>query len=279
MNPAELLQRLIQLSHELGREDRQLAILGEGNVSTVLPDGTFYIKASGRQLATVEADGFTRVNPLPIFEALEHPDKTDEQVRAVLEDCRVDKKAKLPSVETFLHAICQQEGGARWVGHTHPVSVLKILCSKLGAEPFCRHIFPDEIVVCGRHMAVAPYVDPGIRLAVALRDSLRRFMEEHGVAPKVILMVNHGPVVLGQTDRDVLNTMLMLDKWASVLLGNYAVSGPQFLEEQNADRIETRPDEHYRRQIIGKQESTQSKQNHGISTVQKTPQNRHPPHD
>lgn len=254
MNRAEILQRLIRLSHELGREDRHLAILGEGNVSADLADGTFYVKASGSQLATIKADGFTRVNPLPLFEALEHPDKTDEQVRAVLEDCRVDKKAKLPSVETFLHAICLKEGGAKWVAHTHPVSVLKILCSKLGAKPFRSHIFPDEIVVCGRHVAVVPYVDPGIRLAVALRDSLRRFMEEHGVAPRVILMVNHGPVVLGQTDRDALNTMFMLDKWASVLIGNYAVGEPQFLEEQNSDRIETRPDEHYRRRAIGRLE-------------------------
>ncbi len=138
------------------------------------------------------------------------------------------------------------------MGHTHPVSVLKILCSKLGAGPFCRHVFPDEIVVCGRHLAVVPYVDPGIRLAIALRESLRRFSEEHGAAPKVILMVNHGPVVLGQTERDVLNTTLMLDKWASILAGNYAVGGPQFLEEGNSDRIENRTDEHYRRHAIGK---------------------------
>ena len=252
MNPAETLQRLIQLSHELGREDRRLAILGEGNVSADLADGTFYVKASGGQLATIEANGFTRVNPLPILEALDHPGKTDDEVRRALESCRMDKKASLPSVETFLHAICLKEGGAKWVGHTHPVSVLKILCSRLGAEPFRRHIFPDEIVVCGRHVAVVPYVDPGIHLAVALRDSLCRFREEHGDVPKVILMVNHGPVVLGQTDRDVLNTSLMLDKWASVLAGNYAVGGPQFLEEQNSDRIETRPDEHYRRRVIGK---------------------------
>jgi len=252
MNQAETLQYLIQLSHELGREDRHLAILGEGNVSADLADGTFYVKASGSQLATIEADGFTRVNPLPIFKALEHSDKTDERVRAVLEDCRVDKKAKLPSVETFLHAICLKEGGAKWVGHAHPVSVLQILCSQLGAEPFRRHIFPDAIVVCGRRLAVVPYVDPGIRLALALRKSLRRFIGEHGAAPKVILMVNHGPVVLGQTERDVLNTMLMLDKWASILVGNYAIGRPQFLEEKSSDRIENRPDEHYRRGVIGR---------------------------
>src|SRR5271155_2295285 len=132
MKPVETLKRLIQLSRELGREDRQLAILGEGNVSADLEDGTFYVKASGGQLATINADGFTRVNMTPIFDALDHPDKTDDEVRKILEACRVNKKAKMPSVETFLHAICLKEGGAKWVGHTHPVSVLKILCSKPG---------------------------------------------------------------------------------------------------------------------------------------------------
>ena len=251
MKPAHILKRLIWLSHELGREDRRLAILGEGNVSADLGDGTFHIKASGCQLAAITAAGFTRVKVAPIVEALAHPRKTDDAVREVLEACRVDPKAKLPSVETFLHAICLKEGGARWVGHTHPVSVLQILCSQLGAEPFRRHIFPDAIVVCGRRLAVVPYVDPGIRLALALRKALHRFIAEHGAAPKVILMVNHGPVVLGQTERDVLNTMLMLDKWASILVGNHAVGRPQFLEEKSSDRIENRPDEHYRRGVIG----------------------------
>jgi rhamnose utilization protein RhaD (predicted bifunctional aldolase and dehydrogenase) len=252
MKPVEILKRLVRLSHELGREDRQLAILGEGNVSADFGDGTFYVKASGCQLGGIGMNGFTRVRMQNVFDALDASDKTDQEVRKVLEDCRVDKKNGLPSVETFLHAICLREGGAKWVGHTHPVSVLQILCSTLGAEPFRRHIFPDEIVVCGRQLVVVPYVDPGIRLAVALRRSLQGFMDEHGSAPKVILMVNHGPVVLGQNENDVLNTMLMLDKWAKILLGNYAIGVPAFLDEKLSDRIEARPDEHYRRRTISK---------------------------
>ena len=194
MKPPEILKRLIRLSHELGREDRQLAILGEGNVSADLGDGTFYVKASGSQLATIDADGFTRVKMSPILEALDSTStRPTTKSAGFSKPAAWIKKAKLPSVETFLHAICLKEGGARWVGHTHPVSVLKIFAANSGAKPFRRHIFPDEIVVCGRHLAVVPYVDPGIRLAVALRESLRRFMDEHGAAPKVILMVNHGP--------------------------------------------------------------------------------------
>ena len=61
MKPADILKRLIWLSRELGREDRHLAILGEGNVSADLGDGTFYVKASGCQLAAINAAGFTRV--------------------------------------------------------------------------------------------------------------------------------------------------------------------------------------------------------------------------
>jgi rhamnose utilization protein RhaD (predicted bifunctional aldolase and dehydrogenase) len=246
-----ILKQLIDLSRELGREDRQLAILGEGNVSADLNGEEFYVKASGSQLGAIDADGFTRVRMAPILDALESPNKSDDEVREILESSRVNKKARLPSVETFLHAICLREGGAKWVGHTHPVSVLKILCSKLGAEPFLRHIFPDAIVVCGRHVAVVPYVDPGIRLAVALRESLRKFIVEHDGPPKVILMLNHGPVILGQTPRDILNTMLMLDKWGTILASTYMAGGPKYLDETLSDRIENRPDEHYRRKAIG----------------------------
>lgn len=249
--PSDTLDRLIALSHELGREDRELAILGEGNTSADLGDGTFLVKASGCCLGTIDAAGLTRVRFDRVLEAVDRPELSDEEVRGVLDAARVDPASRLPSVETFLHALCLKEGGAKWIGHTHSVAVLSVLCSKLGAEPFLHHVFPDAIVVCGRNLAVVPYVDPGIRLAVAVRDSLRRFMDEHGAAPKVILMASHGPVILGQSDRDVLHTTLMLDKWARILAGNYAFGGPQFLEPSISDRIENRPDEHYRRKAIG----------------------------
>jgi len=251
MSDSEIAERLAQLAREVGREDRNLAILGEGNVSADLGDGTFYVKASGCEMRTLDSGGLTRVRMDAIFAALERPDMSDAEVRSSLEGARVDAAAKLPSVETFMHAICLREAGAKWVGHAHPVSVLRILCGKLGAEPFRRHIFPDAIVVCGRRVAVVPYVDPGIRLAVALRSALGDFVEENGAAPKVILMENHGPVALGQSEREVLNILLMLDKWASILAGVYAAGGPEFLDEALSDRIEDRPDEHYRRRQLG----------------------------
>jgi rhamnose utilization protein RhaD (predicted bifunctional aldolase and dehydrogenase) len=245
-----LLEKLTALSHDIGREDRHLAILGEGNTSADQGDGTFWIKASGGNLASLDEKGLTRVKFSTIMAAIDDASLDDTGVRDILLESRADADAKLPSVETFMHAVCLQEAGAKWIGHCHPVSVLQILCSKLGTAPFLQHVFPDEIVVCGRNLAVVPYIDPGIELARSVRTELARFREIHGGAPKVILLANHGPVALGQTDREVMNILLMLDKWARVLLGTFSLGGPEFLPDITSTRIDTRPDEHYRRAQI-----------------------------
>ncbi len=245
-----LIERLIWLSREIGREDRQLAILGEGNTSADAGDGTFWIKASGGNLASLDASGLTQVRYDTVLAAVDDTSLDDSGVRDVLLAARADAQAKLPSVETFMHAVCLREAGAKWIGHCHAVSVLQILCSRLGVTPFLQHVFPDAIVVCGAHVATVPYIDPGIELARSVRASLQRFRAEHGGSPKVILLGNHGPVALGQTERDVWNVLLMLDKWAKVLLGAYTAGGPEFLPDSTAARIDTRPDEHYRRAQI-----------------------------
>lgn len=246
----DILDKLIRLSHEIGREERRLAILGEGNTSAALGDGTFFVKASGSSLATLGPADLTRVRLDAAVAALDDPALDDSGVRAVLEAAQVDPAAKLPSVETFMHAICLAEGGAKWVGHSHTDSVLSILATPHGAKPFLKHIFPDAIVVCGRHLAVVPYIDPGLELARAVRRSLASHMQAHGSAPKVILLENHGPVALGGSDKEVFNILLMLDKWARILVNTLAMGGPRFLPESVSDRIENRPDEHYRRARI-----------------------------
>ncbi len=88
-----------------------------------------------------------------------------------------------------------------------------------------------------------------------VRRSLGDFRKAYGHDPKVILLANHGPVALGQTEREVLNILLMLDKWARVLVGAFAAGGPGFLPGSTVERIDTRPDEHYRRAQIGAQSS------------------------
>jgi rhamnose utilization protein RhaD (predicted bifunctional aldolase and dehydrogenase) len=247
MTPAE---ELVQLSRELGREDRHLAILGEGNTSHDLGDGSFLVKASGTSLGTLSTDGLSRVSHAEVDALLARESITEQEIEDGLVACLADPTHKKPSVETFLHSLCLREPGVKWTGHTHTTSVLSILASKHGAQPFLRHVCPDAIVVCGRHVLAIPYINPGLDLARAVKDGLVTFRAAHGKPPKVILMENHGPVALGSSSKEVLNIMLMLDKWARVLLGAFAAGGPDFLPEEDAAKIDNRLDEAYRRKMI-----------------------------
>ncbi len=201
-------------------------------------------------MAKIDASGFSHVNIDAVMALLDNKSMDDEAVGKALMDVLVDPSHRRPSVETFLHALCIQEGDAKWVAHTHAISVNAILCSKLGAEPFRNHLFPDGIVVCGPQAAVVPYVDPGLPLAQAVRNELHRFQDDYGFSPKLLLMENHGLVGLGQSAQEALNINLMADKWAKTIIGTYAAGGPNFLSQANVARIDSRLDEHYRRQQL-----------------------------
>jgi rhamnose utilization protein RhaD (predicted bifunctional aldolase and dehydrogenase) len=250
MAAADILQGLIQLSLDVGREDRGLAILGEGNTSADAGDGTFWIKASGTSLSTANEASFSHIRMDAVLEYVDRPHMSEVEVGEALADVLVDPTHKRPSTETFMHAVLLAEGGASWVAHAHPVSANSILCSKLGAEPYIRPMFPDGIVVCGRYPAVVPYVDPGFYLGHAIRSELRRYQDAHGKNPKLLLMVNHGITALGQTAQEALNIMRMADKWSKILLGTYALGGPNYMPEEEAERIDNRLDEIYRRKVL-----------------------------
>ena len=83
------------------------------------------------------------------------------------------------------------------VGHTHPVPVLSLLCSRHAESLATEMLFPDQIVVLGRRPLFVPYVDPGLALARRVRDDLARHVTRHGEPPKAIYLGNHGLFALG----------------------------------------------------------------------------------
>jgi rhamnose utilization protein RhaD (predicted bifunctional aldolase and dehydrogenase) len=244
-----VIKELVGLSLDLGKEERDLAMLGEGNTSALAGPGQFWVKASGTRMGRAVARNFLKVDIRKALRLLETKGLSDLQVMHKLRDCVAGKRKGQPSSETFMHALCLTEGKARWAGHTHPVALGGILCSRLHAKPFLKSVFPDEIVYCGKAPAVLPYIAPGVKLALALRKEIRRYRAKHGYPPRLILLVNHGILALGQTAEEVLNISMMAEKWAKVLLGTYALGGPGYMHEREAAHIDAWPAEHYRRRL------------------------------
>jgi rhamnose utilization protein RhaD (predicted bifunctional aldolase and dehydrogenase) len=249
---ADKLASLLKLSHDLGRADRGLAMLGEGNTSCRLDADTFLVKASGSSLSNLRESDLVACRFSALLPLLKAGAMTDNEVEKALLDSRVDPSQPKPSVEAVFHAYFLSLHGIGVVGHTHPVAVNSILCA--GDAPSQRFAnerrFPDEIVCCGAKSVLVPYVDPGTILARKIRDETDKFIIAENRPPRVILLQNHGVIAIGATTGSVLAATLMAEKAARIFVDASLLGGPAALTPQNVARIDSRPDEHYRQKML-----------------------------
>ena len=147
------------------------------------------------------------------------------------------------------------EVGVTTVGHTHPTAINQVLCSGYAADFAQQRRFPDEVVLCGPQSALVPYADPGLPLALVMRDRVRAYMAQHGEAPKLILLENHGMIALGDTPGEILNITAMAVKAARIFLGALLTGQPTRLPDDEVQHLYRRPDEIYRRRLFVDDES------------------------
>jgi rhamnose utilization protein RhaD (predicted bifunctional aldolase and dehydrogenase) len=252
MSQAEKLASLLKLSHDLGREDRGLAMLGEGNTSCRLDEDTFLVKASGSALGNLRADQLVACRFSVLLPLLKSSGMTDAEVEKALLESRMDPSAPKPSVEAVFHAYFLSLPGIDVVGHTHPVAVNSILCAgDAAAKRFAlERRFPDEIVCCGAKSVLVPYVDPGTILAQKIREETDKFIDAENRPPRIVLLQNHGLIALGPSTGSVLAATLMAEKTARIFLGSSQIGEPVGLTPENVARIDSRPDEHYRQKML-----------------------------
>lgn len=250
MSALEAKDRGAALARDLAGLPGEMAILAEGNTSVRVSEESFVVKASGLSMRDLDTTGMSEVRFAPIRSALEGPDLEDHRVREVLRSatCEGDR---LPSVETFLHAVLLDQPGVEVVGHTHPPLLLSLLCRADAEDLASQRLFPDEIVCCGPRACYVPYADPGVPLARAVREAVEAYRFAEGEPPRTIWMQNHGLIALGSSDRQVVAATWMQEKAARVWQGALASGGEvRTLDENQVQRIWHRPDEHHRQRLL-----------------------------
>ena len=250
MSP-ELLQPLLDLSHELGRENRRFAILGEGNTSVQLSDDLFAVKASGSSLSNLDRSGVALCQTQPVFDLFQTPDATDDEIERVLLAARESENERKPSTEALFHAYLLSLQGVEFVGHTHPEAVNALLCSPHAREFAAKRLFPDQIVCCGATSPLVPYVHPGVPLALAIKREVEAHIARFGDVPRLVLLENHGLIALGKTPNAVLAATRMAEKAARIYLGAASIGGPVWMDDENVARIAGWSAEHYRQKVLG----------------------------
>ncbi|MBM3669655.1 MAG: class II aldolase/adducin family protein [Actinobacteria bacterium] len=245
------LASLIATSRVAGEPGRHLAIAAEGNISLRASDDSMWIKASGCSLATLGDDDVLLVDRAPIRALLDDPTADDAAVTAAYASCVIEgQSGRRPSVEALLHGVLYDTTDAACILHTHPIAVNRLLCSVAADALVAGAVFPDQIVMLGQRQLLVPYVDPGLPLAREVRTQVQHFTDEEGAPPTVVYLRNHGVFVMAPTPEQALAMTEMCVKVASVIEGALAVGGPVYLDSASSRRIETRPDEHYRRRML-----------------------------
>ena len=268
-----MLSDLVAMTRALGQPAMDYVIIGEGNTSMRIDDERFYVKASGHQMDGIGEDGFVALRLAPMLAMLDDPPQTLTEQKRITEaavlppntlggtegglasppnssgatDGRI---ARSPSIEVSFHAMLLTDCDVKFIGHTHPTAINQIMCSEYAADFARERRFPDEVVLCGPRSALTHYADPGLPLALIMRQRARAFMAAHGEAPKLILLENHGMIALGDSPTEILNITAMAVKAARIYLGALLTGKPTCLPEEDVWHLYRRPDEIYRRNLF-----------------------------
>jgi len=194
----EALALRVYTSRLIGTK-RELVLHGGGNTSVkcrvknLLGDeeAVLYVKGSGRDLATIDPEGFTglRLEPLRRIRQLETLSDADMENELTVH--RIASRTPNPSVESLLHAFLPHT----YVDHTHADSLLILTHQKDGAS-----LIQDAL---GTKIAVVPYVMSGFPLA---KSVLAAYEKNPDV--EAIVVMHHGIFTFGETAETAYNHMI-----------------------------------------------------------------------
>lgn len=199
--PGELGERIY--SSRLLGSDPTLVLHGGGNTSVKLrqtdlfgqQQELLYVKCSGRDLATIDADGFTGLRLAGVRRLTALDQVTDEVVNRELRLTAIDPDLPPPSVEALLHAALPH----RYVDHTHALATLA-LTNTPSAERHVRDAY-------GASAIVVPYVRPGHALAHLCAKLIEAELNAQTIG---LILMNHGLVSFGDSAREAYERMLEL---------------------------------------------------------------------
>lgn len=164
---------------------------GGGNTSVKWDDSLMSIKASGYTLKEItEKKGYVTVDYPRIKDYYNtvnmklQKDYEKESLAVNLSSVRLlpGMEDKRPSVEVGFHSFLQ-----KCVIHTHSVYANLLCCSEEGRD------LADEILAdSGIAYLFVPYIDPGFRLTLAMKDAVEAYQAQNNAMPGAIFLENHG---------------------------------------------------------------------------------------
>ncbi len=222
------LKLRVYTSRLLGVET-ELVLHGGGNTSVKISEDDFfgepvdllYVKGSGWDLETIEAEGFAPVRIDVLLKMAELESLSDSDMVLQQRTAMTDPRAPNPSVEAILHAVIPQN----FVDHTHSDAVIALTNNDEG-ESRVAELYGDRVLII-------PYVMPGFLLARRVFEMTRcvDFAKLDG-----LVLMKHGIFTFHDDAKRSYDLMIELVSMAEDFLnekagGNYILRVDQFEED------------------------------------------------
>ena len=119
-----------------------------------------------------------------------------------------------------------------------PVEINQIIGSPRARQFAERRTIAHEVISRGVSSALVSYADPGLPLAKEVKRKLALWRDRYKVMPRLIMIQNHGMIVLGNSHGEILRVAEMTMKSAQIFIGAAVMGGPAFLTPDNVLHLE-----------------------------------------
>jgi ribulose-5-phosphate 4-epimerase/fuculose-1-phosphate aldolase len=231
-----LTTELLSLGQSLGAHPAGLVLPGEGAVAVRVTEETLVITRRGAALGALAASDLLHFDLARMTDIIGHEPVLAEEIAGAL--LYAEEGIEPHEDLTLFSHLLGLDPELRVGVHIHPVPVDKITASPRARQFADRRTVHNEVLALGAASLLVNYADPGIALTREIQKKMILWRDRNKAVPRVILVQNHGVIVIGATAPDVLRLIGALLKSAELFAGASLLGGPVFLTPQSITHIE-----------------------------------------
>jgi ribulose-5-phosphate 4-epimerase/fuculose-1-phosphate aldolase len=231
-----LIDETLTLGLALGLHPGRLVLPDEGAVACRVTDARVVISRRGAHLAELQPADLLHLDLDQMNDVMAHEPVLPEELAAA--QLYAEPGAEPHEDATLFSWLLSLDPAVRVAAHIHPVVVDQITASPRARQFADRRTVHNEVLALGGASLLINYAEPGLALTREVQKKMILWRDRNKSVPRVILVQNHGAIVLGGNGPALLGLIDALLKYAELFAGASLLGGPVFLTPQAITLIE-----------------------------------------
>jgi ribulose-5-phosphate 4-epimerase/fuculose-1-phosphate aldolase len=231
-----LITEILTLAQSLGNHPARLILAEEGSLASRFTDTRIAITRRGAHLAVLQAADFVHFDLQRLNEIISKDPVPPEDIAAT--QLHTEYGAEPHEDLTLFAWLLALDPALGIAVHIHPAIVDQITASPRARQFADRRTVHNEVLALGSASLLVNYAEPGLGLTREIQKKMILWRDRNKSVPRVILVQNHGVILLGRTAMGLLRSIDALLKYAELFAGASLLGGPVFLTPQAITQIE-----------------------------------------